>query len=91
VARHVRPQQYMAGQGWRTCRTKILDNALIGFCKAELGADSPDEGTGVPPGLSEKRATVLSACPLAQIAAGPRSKGRTGLPASAKRIHLRSE
>jgi hypothetical protein len=40
VARQVRPSQYVTGAGWRTNRTKILDNALIGFCKAELGTDS---------------------------------------------------
>jgi hypothetical protein len=37
VARQVQPEQYVTGQGWRTSRTKILDNALIGFCKLELG------------------------------------------------------
>jgi hypothetical protein len=47
MARQVQPQQYVTGQGWRTCRTKILDNGLIGFCKVELGAISPDdEGLG---------------------------------------------
>ncbi|MDQ2873642.1 MAG: hypothetical protein M3Y33_01980 [Actinomycetota bacterium] len=38
VARRVRPGEYATGQRWRTSRTKILDNALIGFCKAELGS-----------------------------------------------------
>lgn len=33
IARRVDPQQYADGRGWRTSRTKILDNALIGFCK----------------------------------------------------------
>jgi hypothetical protein len=32
-----RPQgsarQYVDGRSWRTSRTKILDNALIGFCR----------------------------------------------------------
>jgi hypothetical protein len=47
VARQVQPQRYVTGQGWLTCRTKILDNALIGFCKAELGTVSlDDEGLG---------------------------------------------
>jgi hypothetical protein len=40
VARQVQPEQYVTGRGWRTSRTKIIDNALIGFCKAELGTDS---------------------------------------------------
>ena len=31
VARQVRPQQYVTNERWRTSRTKILDNALIGF------------------------------------------------------------
>lgn len=26
------PRQYV-GEGWRTSRTKILDNAVIGYCK----------------------------------------------------------
>lgn len=46
VARRVQPQQYVTGQGWRTSRTKIIDNALIGFCKlelAELPTDTKDE------------------------------------------------
>jgi hypothetical protein len=46
VARQVQPQQYVTGHGWRTCRTKILDNALIGLCKAELGTSVPSEETG---------------------------------------------
>jgi len=33
IADQVRPEQYVTGQGWRTSLTKILDNALIGFCK----------------------------------------------------------
>src|ERR1039457_2030956 len=36
VARRVQPQEYGTGQGWHTSRTKILDNALIGFCKLDL-------------------------------------------------------
>ena len=32
LAREVLPAQYI-GSGWRACRTKILDNALIGYCK----------------------------------------------------------
>lgn len=36
----------MTGIGWRTCRTKIIDNALIGFCKDELGASLPVEAVG---------------------------------------------
>jgi hypothetical protein len=43
VARQVRPEQYVTGAGWRTTRTKIIDNALIGFCKAELGEPQPAE------------------------------------------------
>jgi len=42
VARRVHPQQYVTGQGWRTGRTKILDNALIGFCKLELAVLPPE-------------------------------------------------
>ncbi|HEV2258728.1 MAG TPA: hypothetical protein VGS06_36880 [Streptosporangiaceae bacterium] len=37
LAQQVRPEQYVTGDAWRTSRTKVIDNALIGFCKAELG------------------------------------------------------
>ena len=40
LAQQVHPEQYVTGDAWRTSRTKIIDNALIGFCKAELG-DQP--------------------------------------------------
>jgi hypothetical protein len=33
----VAPEQYVTRAGWRTSRTKILDNAVIGFCKLEMG------------------------------------------------------
>lgn len=32
VARAVEPARYV-GQGWRTSRSKVLDNAVIGYCK----------------------------------------------------------
>jgi hypothetical protein len=32
VAQTVRPGQFVGG-GWRTSRTKVLDNAAIGYCK----------------------------------------------------------
>lgn len=32
VARAVKPAGYI-GQGWRTSRSKVLDNAVIGYCK----------------------------------------------------------
>jgi hypothetical protein len=35
VARAVDPQRFV-GAGWRSSRTKVLDNALIGFCMVEL-------------------------------------------------------
>jgi hypothetical protein len=35
IARGVDPGRFVGG-GWRTSRTKVLDNALIGFCKLEL-------------------------------------------------------
>jgi hypothetical protein len=40
VARQVQPEQYVTGIRWRTSRSKVLDNALIGFCQSELG-DQP--------------------------------------------------
>jgi len=33
VARVAKPGR-LVGDGWRTCSTKILDNALIGYCKS---------------------------------------------------------
>ncbi len=42
VAQQVCPQRYVTGTGWRTTRTKIIDNALIGFCKA--ASERPDAG-----------------------------------------------
>jgi len=33
VARAVRPSRLVGG-GWRSCSTKVLDNAVIGYCKA---------------------------------------------------------
>jgi hypothetical protein len=48
VAQQVRPQQYVTGHGWRTSQTKILDNALIGFCKLDL-AGRPAPMTSAPP------------------------------------------
>jgi hypothetical protein len=64
IARLVHPGEYVTGAGWRTSRTKILDNALIGFCKAELGVspsaaaeDTPNqvsiEVPGYPPAKNE--------------------------------------
>jgi hypothetical protein len=32
IARATEPSRYI-GQGWRTSRTKVLDNAIIGYCK----------------------------------------------------------
>jgi hypothetical protein len=43
VARQVQLPQYVTGQGWRTSRTKVIDNAVIGFCKAELASAGPEE------------------------------------------------
>jgi len=33
VARAARPSR-LVGDGWRTCSTKVLDNAVIGYCQA---------------------------------------------------------
>ena len=41
VARWSDPQDYVTGEGWRTSRTKILDNAVIGYCRVELEGRSP--------------------------------------------------
>ena len=34
IARETNPTRFVGG-GWRTSRTKIVDNALVGFCRAE--------------------------------------------------------
>ncbi len=34
IARATDPER-LVGPGWRTSRTKILDNAVVGFCLAE--------------------------------------------------------
>jgi hypothetical protein len=47
VARRAQPQQYVDGHHWRTSRTKILDNALIGFCKVELPSEPDEQLTGL--------------------------------------------
>ena len=51
VARQVHPQQYVTGHGWRTSQTKIMDNALIGFCKLEL-ADRLEATTAASPQIT---------------------------------------
>jgi hypothetical protein len=63
IARRVEPQQYVMGRGWRTSRTKILDNAIIGFCKCEINGRPPAarevvneisfEVAGYPPAKNE--------------------------------------
>jgi hypothetical protein len=51
IARQVPVQQYATGQGWRTSRTKVIDNAIIGFCKAALTSS---------PGLDEKPSGAIT-------------------------------
>jgi hypothetical protein len=63
IARRVQPQQYVTHQGWRTSRTKVIDNAVIGFCKTDLSSgDGPGEKSaggitfdvpGYPPAKNE--------------------------------------
>jgi hypothetical protein len=63
IARAAHPQRYVTGEGWRTSRTKILDNAMIGYCKTELPqqkSDDADAGSlisfrvpGYPPAKNE--------------------------------------
>jgi hypothetical protein len=71
LAQQVRLGQYVTGDAWRTSRTKVLDNALIGFCKAEL-SDKPAlrddvtdqvsfEVAGFPPPKGEEAISMLSA------------------------------
>lgn len=44
IAREAGPQRYVTGEGWRTSRTKIIDNAMIGYCKTELTETKRDDG-----------------------------------------------
>jgi hypothetical protein len=64
IARKAQPQQYVDGHLWRTSRTKIIDNGLIGLCTVELssepGAQTTDVGralwfrvAGFPPAKNE--------------------------------------
>lgn len=48
VARQVRPERYVTGSGWRTSRTKILDNAVVAFWCIESGKieAAPDDASG---------------------------------------------
>jgi hypothetical protein len=41
IARQVRPKAYVTGSGWRTSRTKILDNAVVAFWCIESGKIKP--------------------------------------------------
>lgn len=43
IAIAIDPQRYVTGEGWRTSRTKIIDNAVIGYCKTELAQQSPED------------------------------------------------
>lgn len=66
IARLVRPQRFVTGDRWRTGPAKILDNALIGFCKAELGSvpitaeDAPNQITFDVPGYPPAKGEALS-------------------------------
>jgi hypothetical protein len=41
LGQQVQPEQYVTGQEWRTSRTKIIDNAVAGFCQLELTSQPP--------------------------------------------------
>jgi hypothetical protein len=32
IARATNPERLVTGTGWRTSKTKVIDNALVGFC-----------------------------------------------------------
>lgn len=61
VARASNPADYVTGEGWRTSRTKVLDNALIAYCRVELSNSRPEDQPaqvsfmveGLPPAKSE--------------------------------------
>lgn len=69
LARQVQPGEFADGLGWCTTRTKIIDNALIGYCKTALGGEpgSAPRGnqvtihvSGYPPAKNEAK-SLLSA------------------------------
>jgi hypothetical protein len=76
LARRVQPQQYVTGARWRTSRTKILDNALIGFCKVDIngepasGRDARREISftvdGYPPAKNEAKSMLSAGHPHAE-------------------------
>jgi hypothetical protein len=54
VAQQVDPLRHVTGDRWRTSRTKILDNALIGYCALEMKPDAvrePSVDRGVRSGV----------------------------------------
>lgn len=53
VARQVQPERLVTGRGWRTSRTKILDNALIAFCQAAPTGHITVEVNDLPPAKNE--------------------------------------
>ena len=52
IARQAQPQQYVDGRLWRTSRTKVIDNGLIGFCTVELSSEPGAQTTDVGQALS---------------------------------------
>jgi hypothetical protein len=55
IAQQAHPGQYVTGHGWRTSSSKIIDNALIGFCKTEISGIPPTAampGTGTAGSIS---------------------------------------
>ena len=66
IAKSANPRQYV-GSGWRTSVTKVIDNAIVAFCRIEnLG--SPSRGS-IGTGMS-----------IPQKTGGGRAKGQTGQP-----------
>jgi hypothetical protein len=67
IAERAHPGQYVTDCGWRTSPSKVIDNALIGFCKTEINGTPPTEAipgtvtagsisfevTGYPPAKNE--------------------------------------
>ncbi|QFU90192.1 hypothetical protein [Amycolatopsis sp. YIM 10] len=58
VARAVGPERYVTGTGWRTSRTKVLDNAMIAYCRTCLENTTTANQVsftvaGLPPAKSE--------------------------------------
>ncbi|ALG12058.1 hypothetical protein AOZ06_38950 [Kibdelosporangium phytohabitans] len=71
IARRTNPERYVTGVGWRTSCTKIIDNAIIAYCKGERpgnhtrGRRISFRVLGLPPAKSEAQSLLAPGHPHA--------------------------